>query len=494
MGASTFSGAHAKVEGFVQMPRSADGTRATLPVVIEASADPDSDSSQATFLVNGTPCITSAGAFFVPRAKTTTIYGPDLRFDVKSGKTGMWIHVSIIIPYIPMSSDGKEPALGVLRHEIQTVIEKAVKRARRLQSKPELAPNVKAVVFAQMERQIVIVSDNRRYRFNWRQVFYRLRPIVRDEVDKNLDWQYFSQTLVTEYEEINGEESKAYRDPRGTFYDPHSGECFPLGTLQVEKYRRSKWTFNKVLFIEKEGFNEALKADGFPQRHDCTLITSKGQPSRAARDLIDMIGESDEPVQVFCLHDCDAAGTIIFQSLQEETRARPGRNIKIKDLGLDPSDARQLAERGVVEIEDIDPDTTRPVADYIDEEDQEWLQSHRVELNAFTMPDFIRWLDEKISHYGSKVVPPADVLTGTLHETLKAGIRASIIEQLLAKAGIDDRVRRELERLAPQVRQLAVELESRVSGKLKKEPHRHWSHIVNELADSVLRPDVTRPQ
>src|SRR5512135_3361233 len=139
---------------------------------------------------------------------------------------------------------------------------------------------------------------------------YRIRPIVKEQLGEDLDWRYFSQTLVTDYEEEHGEEPLAYRDPRGTFYEPHGGQEFPLGTLQVEKYRRSSWRFNKLLYLEKEGFFEALKADGWPERHDCALVTSKGQPTRAARDIIDLLSETDEPIRVFCLHDSDAAGTL----------------------------------------------------------------------------------------------------------------------------------------------------------------------------------------
>ena len=111
-----------------------------------------------------------------------------------------------------------------------------------------------------------------------------MRPIIAKMLEKDLGWDYFSQTLTQEYEELYGDESQAYRDPRGTFYHPHSRDSFPLGTLQVEKYRRPEWRFNKVLFIEKEGFFEALKADGWPERHDCALMTSKGQPS-APREI-----------------------------------------------------------------------------------------------------------------------------------------------------------------------------------------------------------------
>lgn len=51
-----------------------------------------------------------------------------------------------------------------------------------------------------------------------------------------------------------------YREPRGSIYHPHSGEVISLGTLNVEAYERPEWLFHKVVYIEKEGFAEALKS------------------------------------------------------------------------------------------------------------------------------------------------------------------------------------------------------------------------------------------
>jgi hypothetical protein len=36
------------------------------------------------------------------------------------------------------------------------------------------------------------------------------------------------------------------------------------------------WNFNKLCYIEKEGANEALKAAGWLERHDCAVMSSKG--------------------------------------------------------------------------------------------------------------------------------------------------------------------------------------------------------------------------
>ena len=72
-----------------------------------------------------------------------------------------------------------------------------------------------------------------------------------------------------------------YREPRGTIYHPHTGETIPLGTLNVASYERPIWTYNKIVYIEKEGWAEALKAARWPERHDCAVMSSKGFTTRA---------------------------------------------------------------------------------------------------------------------------------------------------------------------------------------------------------------------
>ena len=69
-------------------------------------------------------------------------------------------------------------------------------------------------------------------------------------------------SIITDYEAECGEISGMYREPRGSIYHPYRDEDIALGTLTVEEYERPIWTFNKLLYIEKEGFSEALKADG----------------------------------------------------------------------------------------------------------------------------------------------------------------------------------------------------------------------------------------
>jgi hypothetical protein len=68
-------------------------------------------------------------------------------------------------------------------------------------------------------------------------------------------------------------------------------------------------------------------------------------------------------------------------------------------------------------------DKRKAVADYVLESENgwaEWLQTHRVELNAMTTPQFIAWLDDKMEAHVGKLIPPPDVLTAELDKRLAA--------------------------------------------------------------------------
>ena len=53
----------------------------------------------------------------------------------------------------------------------------------------------------------------------------------------------------------------------------------------------------------------------------------------------------------------------------------------------------------------------RPVAEVVTPEVADWLQTHRVELNAMTSEQLIAWLERKLEEHGvEKVVPTSDHL------------------------------------------------------------------------------------
>src|SRR5262249_56804766 len=105
-----------------------------------------------------------------------------------------------------------------------------------------------------------------------------------------------------------------------------------------------------------------LKAARWAERHDCMLMSSKGFTTRAARDLVDKLAEHDEPCTIYCVHDADAYGTMIYQTFQEATKARGARKIQIVNLGLEPWEAVNMG----IEIEDVEAAKKRKaVAEYV---------------------------------------------------------------------------------------------------------------------------------
>jgi hypothetical protein len=276
-----------------------------------------------------------------------------------------------------------------------------------------------------------------------------------------------------------------YREPRGSLYHPHRNETITLGTLMVEEYERPLWTFNKLVYIEKEGFSEALKDERWAERHDCALLSSKGFSTRAARDLVDKLAQHDEPVTIFCAHDADGYGGLIYQTFQEATKARGARKIKIVNLGLEPWEAIEMG----LEVEDVERGERRkPVADYIrarrDRDWEEWLQTHRVELNAMTTPQFIAWLDSKMAQYEGKLIPPPEVLEQELAHRIEAKLRTAIAERILREAAFEDQV---AAAVAAIEKTDAATLASGIKTMFEQEADREWRDYIEAVATERIK-------
>jgi hypothetical protein len=247
------------------------------------------------------------------------------------------------------------------------------------------------------------------------------------------------------------------------------------------------------LFCEKEDHVRILEQAGWDVRHDCALLSSKGYSTRAARDLIDLIADTAdaEPVTVFCIHDADAAGTMIAQTLQEATRARGRRRIEIVDIGLQPWDA--IGEMKLPE-EDVKYDKEQPVAAYVLARDdgrawKTWLQEHRVELNAMPPGQLIRWLDAAVEAHGAlKVVPPADIARRELRDVIEATIRDEERERVLReaeqaiRAAADKRIA-EIAPLFPSAADLVADVQREVTVRRDQ----HWRDVLGKIAVSLIR-------
>ena len=92
--------------------------------------------------------------------------------------------------------------------------------------------------------------------------------------------------------------------------------------------------FGAVLFIEKEGFDEILKAARIAERYDIAIMSTKVMSVTASRLLVDRLH-----VPLLVLHDFDQSGFSIIGTLRRSTRRyRFSGPVNVIDLGLTLAD------------------------------------------------------------------------------------------------------------------------------------------------------------
>jgi DNA topoisomerase VI subunit A len=387
------------------------------------------------------------------KGRDVIFYAHPCLINLSLARENFSIALNITAPLIRTLSDGKAPDLRVFSDLIKQAIETAVGRAqRRRQScssqRGKRITQIDAVleVLPKAIERAKIGADGKLYSFGQRNLFYRVRELVKIVLPElDLKYKHFTD-IITDYENKHGEIEMMTRDPRGIYVAPHGGAAVGLGTKSVALYQRPPWSYSNILFIEKEDLIETLRQAGFFDRWDCFAISSKGFSTRGSKDLIDKIANSrkDEPTEFFCVHDADAAGTLIAQTLAGATKARAARSIRVIDLGFFPWTA---VTEGLERERADKTEYRRPVADYVKERDrdnslsgnpgdepnwEEWLQNWRIELNTKRPEEFVQWMDQAFDrHSAKKVRLPLELFTETLEEQLKERIDGQLREIVL---------------------------------------------------------------
>jgi hypothetical protein len=293
--------------------------------------------------------------------------------------------------------------------------EKAKRGLRRSTRKtyyvPEPKVSQKEIVFRVLRQAI----QNAGSHFSARDLYYAVRPLAYAQSDwengKRLEYPYFSQTLLTEYQEKRGAVAGLWRDPRGHLHEPHTGKSIGLGTVEVANYEFPEHTFDKILYVEKEGEWPKLQAAQLAERYDMAIASAKGYPVEAVRELFARAERGD--YQLFVFHDADVDGYNLSHVMREATRRMPGYNVEVLDIGLTVKDAVEM---------DLDPEPfsrkkgipwrTRRRLTVLEREYFVDLEE-RFELNAI-LPDArrIEYIEDKLKENGvrGKVIPPDDAL------------------------------------------------------------------------------------
>ncbi len=482
-GLSDFDGYY-KIDGETHIKADKKNISTIIPYVAEIWIR-DSEKPEANIFVNRTHTATDTFPYINSKELCISDCGILCYIPAKSPKE-IWIN--IITPYFPMMSGSKKPDFHYMKDRICFAAQKAAKLLEKSHRKTHKVKrkSQKSVVLENLTTAINKASDNLKYRYSLRQLYYVSRGIVEEVLGRNLKYGNF-QSIITDYENETGEDlPNIYRDDRGSVYHPHLKETIRLGTLSVENYRKPEWIFNKILYCEKEGFIEILRSAQWAEKNDCLLLTSKGYATRAARDILDILTESDEELLFFCIHDADTDGTLIYQSLVDETKARPRRKVKVIELGLLPEEGMEMD----LQIEKVQRKKNKEVSKYVPSHWKKWYRSNRIELNAMDTPTFIDWLDRKIEEFAKgKLIPPKNIMIVEFQNCAHSRLKNEIKNELLKEARIEERTDERADRLFPELKEKfsPVEIKSAVTKKLDENPYLLWKEPVQDLADMVVQ-------
>jgi hypothetical protein len=337
-------------------------------------------------------------------------------------------------------------------------------------------------------------SDNGRLPATARQIFYVARPLVEEQTEKPLTYSYFSQTLLPNYINEHGVDWDVVYDDRGHFTEPHTKRVIGLGTLNVRGYnnkvrspkldkadfsRASVETFGPngcfgaVLYVEKEGFMPLFEQVELAERYDIAIMSSKGMSVTAARDLVNHLH-----IPVLVLHDFDASGIIIVDTLANSTRRYAYGCDNVIDIGLQHGDIGGLA---------AEPANCNITADRLAQAGLgraaiDFLSNQRVELNAMTSRQLIDFVESKLKANGiKKVIPKKDTLEQT-YRMFAASDRLS---------GAYDEMKEKLEKDEAEKETVAVpdDLEAKVKDRLQKDQNITWHRAIRLEVDPDAEKD-----
>jgi DNA topoisomerase VI subunit A len=356
----------------------------------------------------------------------------------------------------------------------------------------------KDVAYEALPAAYAKVSDNGALPANVRQIYYALRNEVHEKSDKELGYQYFSQTLLPTYIAENEVTWNIAYDDRGHLIEPHTGDVIGLGTLAVREYIAERklaevveaalqeahvetkgpdGNYGALLYIEKEGFDAVIERVQLRERFDIGVMSCKGMSVTAARDLVAAFcGKNGIPL--FVLHDFDKAGLSIAATLSRDTRRYQFEHeVNVTDIGLRMDDIKALRLEPFAEpaANDNSDDETRSENMRLNgatKDEVEFLLEQRIELNALTSRQFIDLLERKLTKHGVKKLVPNVKL---LKDTYKAIVRGEYIRAAFEEA---------VEEAEEEVKAIVVPatIRSQVEAMLKKEPRLRWDQAVAQIA------------
>lgn len=247
-----------------------------------------------------------------------------------------------------------------------------------------------------------------------------MREISGIEEKKNT-YTDFTQNILTEWIDDNPEfEDKVNFSDRGNFYV--NGSQNGLGTANVRNFLNEigtaqnvfkcygginsnihiepdfdlKYKYDKVLYIEKTGFDAIFKAEKIGEKYNMIIVSGQGFSTRAAKTLLYQFQQMG--MKLYCLHDLDISGIYILESF-----ATPNKKFKntiyMENLGVTFADIQKYnIVPEIVEKKKEDIAKLENLPSEYKEFFDTGTSFRRVELNAFTTAQILEIIDNKLSN------------------------------------------------------------------------------------------------
>ena len=348
-----------------------------------------------------------------------------------------------------------------------------------------------------------IASENGTFTPMVRQLYYVVRRLLQEKGCKKELTDAYHRKILKEYEIREGHRISD-RKAVGDLIEPHS-ECSlcgatsgcSLGTKGVRMYKVPKHKFNKILYVEKTGFMQQLLSEDIHNKYDIAIAAGAGFSPQAAKELFAKV-EKQIPVEIYCLHDADISGIEIYRTIGKKL-VHEDYNVEPIDFGLKPQEAIDLnlpSEKVQITSEpswELKQIITEKELDWLTEEDVRdrgmWKKNrkiiyigNRVELNAFTPGEFIKWVEEKLKSLDTqKVIPNGDIIKNYAEEVFKKELTEKLKEELLLKIDFQDIIDEVLEKKKkPNVTKKFIE------GKFVKNPAYNWRKTIEEHVESKV--------
>lgn len=348
-----------------------------------------------------------------------SVYARDLD-DLLKGMENFSFIFHVVSPYLKFTDAGKTRIdITSFFNELLEKLNKAIAKENRIFSSGNKRTNNRAVMRDYVTEAFNMASDNGRYAITARQIWYKMREISGIE-EKKHTYADFTQEILTEWIDDNPEyEDKVNFSDRGNFYV--NGSQNGLGTANVRSFIDTIGTsknifkcygginsnihiepdfdliykYDKVLYIEKTGFDAIFKAEKVGEKYNMIIVSGQGFSTRAAKTLLYKFQQMG--LKLYCLHDLDISGIYILDSF-----GTPNKKFKeciyMENLGVTLEDVEKYhIEPEKVEIKKEDKKKLRNLSYKYRHFFDAGTFYRRVELNAFTTAQILEILESKLS-------------------------------------------------------------------------------------------------